>query len=72
MGVVETGAALGAIIDAADGDDGVADGAIKGALVGLALKVVTPIVIVAGVGFLAWRGIGQLRERFGKSEPATA
>jgi hypothetical protein len=53
------GALIGAAVDGMSGDDGVADGALKGAIAGKAIQIVAPVVITYAVGWLVLRGIGQ-------------
>ena len=55
MSATSIGALVGAAIDGSDGEDGVADGALIGAIVANVAKVAVPLAIVGGLGFMAWR-----------------
>ena len=56
------GAAIGSAIDGADGDDGTADGALIGAGVVTALRIVVPIAVTFAAGWLVLRGLGKLTD----------
>ena len=69
MSVTTIGALIGAGIDSMSGDDGNADGAIRGAIVANVLKVVAPLVVTYAVGWAVLRGAAELKDRaFGGSE----
>ena len=69
MSVTTVGALIGAGIDAMSGDDGNADGAIKGAIVANVLKFVAPLVVTYAVGWAVLRGAAELKDKaFGGSE----
>jgi hypothetical protein len=59
MGATTIGAIVGAAIDGMSGDDGVADGAIIGAISANVLKVAVPVVVTYAVGWAVLRAIGQ-------------
>lgn len=56
------GALIGGAIDASDGDDASWDGALKGALVGGALRIVVPVALTYATGWLVLKGIGELKD----------
>ena len=56
------GAAIGSAIDGREGDDSTVDGAIEGALVANVVRVVVPVAITFGTGWLVLRGIGKLKD----------
>ena len=56
------GAAIGSMIDGRDGDDGTADGALIGAGVVTAARIVVPIAITFAVGWLVLRGLGKVTD----------
>ena len=62
MGLGTIGAALGAVIDGASGDDGIGDGALIGGVSGAALKVVLPVAVTFATGWVVLKGLGKLRE----------
>lgn len=66
------GALVGAAIDGADGEDGVADGALIGAIVANVVKVAVPLAIVGGIGFYAWRKAKGLKARWDAKSGAGA
>ncbi len=69
MSATTIGALVGGAIDAMSGDDGVGDGAIKGAITANVLKVVVPLAITYAVGWAVLRGIGELKDlAFGEME----
>ncbi|MET4896299.1 hypothetical protein RN629_03880 [Sphingomonadaceae bacterium jetA1] len=63
MGATTIGAIVGAAIDGLSGDDGVADGAIIGAVGANALKIIVPIALTYAVGWAVLRGAGELKNR---------
>ena len=68
MGATTIGAMVGAAIDGMSGDDGVADGAIIGAVTANVLKVVQPLAITYAVGWAVLRGAGEIKDRvFGET-----
>jgi hypothetical protein len=72
MNATTFGALVGAAIDGADGEDGVADGALIGAVVANVTKVVVPLAIVGGLGYYAWRKAGQFKQRWTARREARA
>ncbi|KQN78867.1 hypothetical protein [Sphingomonas sp. Leaf62] len=71
MGATTIGALVGAAIDKMSGDnDSSVDGAIKGAIVANALKVVVPIAITYAVGWGVLRGAGELKAQLFETEDA--
>ncbi len=56
------GAAIGSAIDGAEGDDSTADGALIGAGVAMALRIVVPIAVTFAAGWLVLRGLGALTD----------
>ncbi|MBA15923.1 hypothetical protein [Sphingosinithalassobacter portus] len=60
MGATTTGAVIGGAIDAMSGDDGITDGAMKGAIIANVLKFTLPVVVTAAVGYAAYRGAKSL------------
>lgn len=68
MSATSFGALVGAAIDGADGDDGVADGALIGAIAANLIKVAVPLAIVGGTGFYLWRKAGRLKARWAARE----
>jgi len=56
------GAAIGSAIDGADGDDSTADGALIGAGVVTALRIVVPIAVTFAAGWLVLRGLGAITD----------
>lgn len=72
MSATSIGALIGAAIDGADGDDGVADGALIGAIAANLTKVAVPLAVVGGAGFYLWRKAGQLKARWSTPREAAA
>lgn len=71
MGATTIGALIGGAIDSISGDDNVADGALKGAVVANVLKVAIPIAVTYAVGWAVLRGATQLKDQvFGTGETA--
>ena len=69
MSTTATGALIGAAIDSISGDDGVADGAIIGAVTANVLKIVLPLAMTYVVGWAVLRGATELKNQvFGKVE----
>ncbi len=69
MGATTIGALIGGAIDGMSGEDGVADGAIIGAVTANILKVAIPVTVTYFVGWVVLRGIGQAGDRlFGGGE----
>jgi len=65
------GALIGGGIDAMSGDDGVADGAIIGAVTANVLKFALPLVVTYAVGWAVLRGATELKSKvFGNGEVA--
>ncbi|MEP7008266.1 MAG: hypothetical protein ABI810_19965 [Sphingomonas bacterium] len=56
------GAAIGGMIDGRDGEDSTADGALIGAGVVTAARIVVPIAITFAVGWLVLRGLGKVTD----------
>jgi hypothetical protein len=56
------GAAIGSAIDGAEGDDSTADGALIGAGVATALRIIVPIAVTFAAGWLVLRGLGALTD----------
>ena len=56
------GAAIGSMIDGRDGDDSTTDGALIGAGVATAARIVVPIAITFAVGWLVLRGLGKVTD----------
>ncbi len=71
MGATTIGALVGAAIDKTSGDDDSSvDGAIKGAIVVNALKIVVPMAITYAVGWVVLRGAGELKAQLFETEDA--
>lgn len=70
MSATSIGALLGAAIDGADGEDGVVDGALFGAIAANLIKVAVPLAIVGGAGFYLWRKAGQLKAHWAGAQEA--
>ncbi|MFZ5749342.1 MAG: hypothetical protein ACOY45_16995 [Pseudomonadota bacterium] len=51
MGATAVGAVIGGAIDAMDGEDSVADGAIAGAVAATIVKVAVPLAAAAALGW---------------------
>lgn len=63
-----SGAAIGSAIDGADGDDSTLDGAIGGAITGMVVRALTPVVLTYATGWLVLHGIGKAKDLvFGSS-----
>jgi hypothetical protein len=60
MGATGLGAIIGGAIDAMSGDDGVGDGAVKGAIAANVVKAVVPVAFTFLIGWAVLRGIGAL------------
>ena len=56
------GAIVGGIIDGADGDDSTADGALIGAGVMTAVRIIVPIAVTFAAGWLLLRGLGKVTD----------
>ena len=56
------GAAIGSAVDGGDGDDSTADGALIGAGVVTAARIIVPIAITFAAGWLVLRGLGKLTD----------
>ena len=56
------GAAIGGAIDGADGDDSTADGALIGAGVVTAMRIIVPIAVTFAAGWLVLRGLGKVTD----------
>jgi len=56
------GAAIGSAVDDADGDDSTADGALIGAGVATAARIIVPIAITFAMGWLVLRGLGKVTD----------
>ena len=56
------GAAIGSAIDGADGDDSTADGALIGAGVVTAMRIIVPIAVTFAAGWLVLRGLGKVTD----------
>jgi len=56
------GAAIGSMIDGSDGDDSTADGALIGAGVVTAVRIIVPIAITFAAGWLVLRGLGKVTD----------
>ncbi|NMG22562.1 hypothetical protein DP116_25175 [Brasilonema bromeliae SPC951] len=63
MGATTLGALIGGAIDNMSGDDGVADGAMIGAITANVLKVAVPVIATYLVGWAVLRGIEQAADR---------
>lgn len=72
MNATTFGALVGAAIDGADGEDGVADGALIGAVVANVVKVAVPLALIGGLGFYAWRKAQGLKARWDARGEAVA
>lgn len=71
MGATSIGALIGGAIDSMSGDDGVGDGAIKGAIVVNVLKVAIPLAVTYAVGWAVLRGAAELKAKvFDEGEAA--
>lgn len=57
------GALAGSAIDRADGDDSAVDGALIGAGVVTAVRIIAPIAITLATGWLVLRGLSALTDR---------
>ena len=57
MGATTLGALVGAAIDGMSGDDGVADGALIGAVTANVLKVALPVVATWAIGWGVLKGV---------------
>ena len=69
MSTTTTGALIGAAIDSLSGDDGVANGAVIGAVTANVLKVVLPLAVTYAVGWAVLRGAAELKDQiFGEVE----
>ena len=56
------GAIIGGAIDGADGDDSTADGALIGAGLVTAARIIVPIAVTLAAGWLVLRGLGKLSD----------
>lgn len=61
VGATTIGALIGAGIDSMSGDDGVADGAMIGAITANVLKVAIPLAVTYAVGWAVLRGATELK-----------
>lgn len=57
------GGPIGTAIDGADGDDGTAGGALIGAGVVTAARILAPIAVTFVAGWLVLRGLGELTDK---------
>jgi hypothetical protein len=57
------GALAGSAIDRADGDDSTLDGALIGAGVATAVRIIAPIAITFATGWLVLRGLNALTDK---------
>ena len=64
------GAAIGSAVDGADGDDSTADGALIGAGVVTAVRIIVPIAITFAAGWLVLRGLGKVTDAVLGERPA--
>ena len=64
MNATTFGALIGAAIDGADGEDGVADGALIGAIAANLVKVAVPLAVVGGPGYYTYRKAVGLKRRW--------
>ena len=64
------GAVIGSAIDGADGDDSTADGALIGAGVATALRIIVPIAVTFAAGWLVLRGLGAITDAVLGERPA--
>ncbi len=60
MGATTIGALIGGAVDAMSGDDGVADGALYGAITANVLKLVLPVAVTYAVGWGVLKGLSVL------------
>jgi len=56
------GGLIGSAIDGRDGDDSTADGALIGAGVAMAARVIVPVAVTFAVGWLVLRGLGKVTD----------
>ncbi len=63
MGATGLGAIIGGAIDAVSGDDGVGDGALKGAIAANLVKAVVPVAFTFLIGWAVIKGVSALADR---------
>ncbi|WP_335303232.1 hypothetical protein [Sphingomonas adhaesiva] len=64
------GALIGGAVDAMSGDDGVADGALYGAITANVLKLVLPVALTYAVGWGVLKGLSVLVDTVSKKVSA--
>ncbi|MEH3037281.1 MAG: hypothetical protein PGN23_12470 [Sphingomonas adhaesiva] len=70
MGATTMGALIGGAVDAMSGDDGVADGALYGAITANVLKLVLPVALTYAVGWGVLKGLSVLVDTVSKKVSA--